>query len=338
MTNRERFHATLEANPAIDRSPVIEWATWWRDTVHLWEDEGLPKDLDNLELSEEFGLDPNIQFWMHHYAENRPNPKEHGAPLIVDRKSYLELKPYLFPKNAIERIKPRIQQVMPLYQNGSGIFWYTLDGFFWFHRVLFGIENHLYAFYDFPTLYHEISEDLLTFHLRILEEFGQYIHADFMTLAEDMSYNLGTMISEDMFDEFMKPYYEQLIPAIKKQGTKVIVDSDGDISDAVSWFAGAGVDGILPLERQAGVDIAKLQQEFPEFCWIGGFDKMCLLEGKEAIDVEIQRILPLLRKGRYLPGVDHQTPPGVALDDYRYYVQQMKRIAPQACKDVIAHQ
>ena len=32
------------------------------------------------------------------------------------------------------------------------------EGFFWFPRKLFGIENHLYSFYDYPELYLEICE------------------------------------------------------------------------------------------------------------------------------------------------------------------------------------
>ena len=69
------------------------------------------------------------------------------------------------------------------------------SGFFWFPRELFGPEAHLYAFYDEPELYHRICEDLCEWHIRIIQEFGRYMKADFMTIAEDMSYNLGPMLS-----------------------------------------------------------------------------------------------------------------------------------------------
>ena len=45
----------------------------------------------------------------------------------------------------------------------------------------------------------------------------------------------------------------ELMHAITRDITDYIVDSDGDISLALPWFANAGVEGILPLERQAGV-------------------------------------------------------------------------------------
>jgi len=94
-----------------------------------------------------------------------------------------------------------------------------------------------------------------------------------------------------------------------------------------------GIEGILPLERQAGVDIAVLQEKHPNFLWLGGFDKMCLFKDKAAIDDEFKRILPMLRKGRFIPSVDHQTPPGVPIENYRYYVKRFHELSTQACKD-----
>ena len=37
----------------------------------------------------------------------------------------------------------------------------------------------------------------------------------------------------------------------------------------VPWLTGVGVDGVLPLERQAGVDGMKLRQQFPHLRMIG---------------------------------------------------------------------
>ena len=40
-----------------------------------------------------------------------------------------------------------------------------------------------------------------------------------MTIAEDMSYNHGPMISERTFDEFVAPYYRQLDARGCRSGT-----------------------------------------------------------------------------------------------------------------------
>ena len=35
---------------------------------------------------------------------------------------------------------------------------------------------------------------------------------------------------------------------------------------------------------------------------------------------EFERLAPLMRTGGFIPSVDHQTPPGVSLDQYRAYL------------------
>ncbi|MFV0402287.1 MAG: uroporphyrinogen decarboxylase family protein [Oscillospiraceae bacterium] len=333
MTVRERFHATMNADPAADCCPVMEWASWWDKTVHFWEEEGLPKGLTSQELFRYFGLDPHYQFWFPTKLPNCPKPVSHGAPIITDESDYKAIRHLLLPEDAVERMLPQIEAALPQYESGEALAWYTLEGFFWFPRELFGIEGHLYSFYDEPELYHRICSDLLEWQLKVVEDLSRYLKPDFMSIAEDMSYNHGPMISEELFEEFIAPYYKQLTAAIKKQSTRVIVDSDGDISVSVPWFIRSGVEGILPLEKQAGVDIGALQQEYPDFLWLGGFDKMCLLKDREAIDAEFARILPMLRRGRFVPSVDHQTPPGVSMENYRYYIDRLRHFGVQACKD-----
>jgi len=36
---------------------------------------------------------------------------------------------------------------------------------------------------------------------------------------------------------------------------------------------------------------------------------------------EFERLLPVMRKGGFLPSVDHQTPPEVSLENYRTYLR-----------------
>ena len=335
MTIRERFHKLMNGDSTLDQAPVIEWASWWDLTLREWEAAGMPEGMDTQSLYEYFGLDKNTQFWFPHRREDCPRPKSqfNGPGIVQNEADYDRLRKYLLPEDAVERMKRYIEATIPLYEKGETIVWYTLEGFFWFPRELFGPEAHLYAFYDYPELYHRICEDLAEWHIRIIHEFGQYMHADFMTIAEDMSYNLGPMISRDLFEEFIKPYYERVIPEIKKYGTKVFVDSDGKVDMAVPWFLEAGVEGFLPLERKSGVDINELRRKYPDLLMIGGFDKTSLFRGKEAIRQEVLRLLPVIRSGKYLISMDHQTPPGTTLENYRYYLSLLREFAPQACKD-----
>ena len=93
----------------------------------------------------------------------------------------------------------------------------------------------------------------------------------FMTVAEDMSYNHGPMCSKEQFDEFHAPYYKRLVAALKERGIRVLVDSDGDVMPLIPWLKEVGVEGILPLERMAGVDVARIRSEHISFStWMSG--------------------------------------------------------------------
>jgi uroporphyrinogen-III decarboxylase len=147
-----------------------------------------------------------------------------------------------------------------------------------------------------------------------------------------MSYNNGPMLSEGLFDEFMLPYYHKLLPRIHERGTISIIDSDGDISVPAYWFERAGLQGILPLERQAGVDIARLRRDHPRMRFIGHYDKMVMNKGEAAIRGEFERLLPTARQGGFLISCDHQTPPGVSLKDYEIYVRLFREYAVRAAE------
>jgi uroporphyrinogen-III decarboxylase len=52
--------------------------------------------------------------------------------------------------------------------------------------------------------------------------------------------------------------------------------------------------------------------------------------GEEAMRAEFERLLPVMRKGGYIPSCDHQTPPGVSFENYQIYVRLLKEYAEKA--------
>jgi len=51
----------------------------------------------------------------------------------------------------------------------------------------------------------------------------------------------------------------------------------------------------------------------------GGIDKRALIAGREAIDAELRRKIPLAFEGGYIPTVDHWIPPDVPYDHFMHY-------------------
>ena len=332
MTVSERFHAAMNFEP-VDRMPLIEWAIWWDKTLDRWHGEGLDTSLDRYDLYRHFGLDVTCQAWCHATHDDAPQPAHEGAGIIETPDDYEQLKEKLFRVDDPRSVNTAdLDQWAQWKKEGDAAIWFTLDGFFWYPRTLLGVQEHLYAFYDEPEMMHQINQDNAEWMIKIIDRICEHCQPDFMTFAEDMSYNNGPMISKGLFDEFMKPYYTLVIPHLKERGIRAFIDSDGDVHEAAPWFAEAGIEGILPLERQAGVDVAKLQEENPGQLYIGGFDKMTMPKGEAAMRAEFERLLPAAQKGGYIISCDHQTPPGVSLDQYHIYLSLLKEYAVKATK------
>ena len=321
MTLRETFKAVMNFEKP-SRLPAIEWATWWDKTTSRWQAEGMP---GNANIMKYFGLDIHQQYWFNPMSNTAPRPMYHGSGILTDLTpvAYRELKPHLFPADAVQRSRESIIEWANRQKTGDVLVWITLEGFFWFPRQLMGIHNHLYAFYDEPELMHMINKDLLDFNMRILDEFCDLCIPDFMTFAEDMSYNNGPMISKTLFDEFMVPYYKDIIK--KLNGIEIVLDTDGDITQLIPWFEEIGITAFLPLERQAGVDLLQIRERHPRLRLIGGFDKTIMHMGEDALRAEFERLLPIMKQGGFIPSVDHQTPPAVSLTDYKLYAKLLKK-------------
>ncbi len=326
MNTRQRFQAAMNFKP-FDRLPMIEWAMWWDKTIQRWQGEGLGGLSDRYDLYRHFGLDVYYQDWV---SPRCPAPKVHGGPLVASSADYEKLRQTIYPSEPVD--KRRWESWARQQQAGDAVLWFTLQGFFWYPRTILGIEPHLYAFYDQPELMNRINEDILDFNLGVIDQICSVTTPDFMTFAEDMSYNHGPMLSQELFQQFIAPFYRRIVPELHKRGIIVIVDSDGDISVPTAWFRDAGCDGLLPLERQAGVDMADMRRRYPAMCFIGHYDKMVMPRGESAMRAEFERLLPIAAQGGFLPSVDHQTPPGVSLQQYSVYLKLFEEYAWKAGK------
>jgi len=324
MNHVERFRAVMNFQ-AVDRLPCWEWAMWWDETIRRWHREGLPRELafnQVFEIARHFGLDPYQQFWFSTTDPTIEATQHHVEGIVANMEDYLRVRPQLFPRHdaAIAQMASWAER----QRRGEAVVWCTLEGFFWFPRTLMGFEKLMFAFVDQPELLHRINTDLLEFNLGLLDQILRVCVPTFMTIAEDMSYNHGPMISKETFEAFIAPCYRRLIPRLLERDIMPFIDTDGDITLLVPWFEELGVDGFLPLERQAGVDGMQLRWRYPRLRMIGHFDKMTMNKGEAAMQSEFERLAPLMKTGGFIPSVDHQTPPGVSLDEYRTYLRLLK--------------
>lgn len=330
-TARSRFLKVMSGEMPSDRLPLIEWAVWWDQTIARWHGEGLPADLDRNGIKRLLDIDVDCQWWFPNLLPGAPQPSGHGRGRIACEADYEAALPFLYP-DPVPLDSTAVREWAAQQETGEVIVWISLSGFFWWPRVLLGIEPHLYAFYDQPELMKRINADQLAYMKRCVRAFCEVCTPDFMTFGEDMSYNHGPMISKELFDAFLAPYYREIIPVLKQHGIIPMIDSDGDIEPLIPWFEEVGLEGILPLERMAGVDVNRIRANHPKWKMIGAFDKTVMHLGEERMRQEFERLLPVMRSGYFVPSVDHQTPPGVSLEDYRLYLKLLREYAARAAE------
>jgi len=250
-------------------------------------------------------------------------------PVVADEQSWQRLKKRT--EEEVERYctEKNLKAVYSKYasdqKSGKSSIRFRASGFFWTARELMGAEEELLAFCEAPELLHEINDFVLEQYLHFFDRILSLIQPEVLLFEEDLSGKNGPMISPEMFDEFVGRYYAKLIPMLKSRGVRfVFVDTDGNFEKLIPNFIACGVDGFLPMDVNAGMDIVRVRERYPTLRFIGAFNKLMIAQGAEAIDREFERLRPVIRQGGYVPGADHQVAPSTSLADYQYYLRRLK--------------
>ena len=202
-------------------------------------------------------------------------------------------------------------------------------GLFGSPRFLMGEIAFLMAFLDDPEFVHRIIDHIASLWATIYDRVLSQVRVDFIHIWEDMSYKNGPLISPALFRSFLVPAYQRVTEVALRHGVKVVlVDTDGDCTALIPGFLDGGVTGLFPFEVQAGMDVKEIRRQFPRLQILGGVDKKELATNHHQIDAELERRLPgLIAAGGYIPMADHQVPPEVSWDNYRYYRKRVEEIA-----------
>jgi uroporphyrinogen decarboxylase len=197
---------------------------------------------------------------------------------------------------------------------------------------MFGPERLSLMFHDDPSLIMEMNEYWACFTVRRLERAVREMEFDYAIIWEDNCYNHGMLHSPACFRKFMMPFYKVLVEFFRGNGIEIIsVDSDGDVTELLPLLLDAGVTSIHPLEVASGMDVVRIGRDYPDLQIWGGIDKRALARGPDAIDAELERVIPPMRKrGGYAACLDHLIPSDVSLSNHRYYAGRLLEMSREA--------
>jgi hypothetical protein len=353
MTHRERWVRTMHFQ-AVDHVPDEEFG-WWENTLTLWHEQGLPREIDTLPKGDVyFGFAPRRGVPVHEgllpgFERNVVGERgdyllirdEHGATcevhksgrdsiphfldfLLKGREEWdREFKPKLDPDDPRRRPQGESWERMKAeWKQRDYPLGIEIGSLYGWMRDWMGFERAAMMVYDDPGLVEEIMEQITQVVLRGIEWAAPQVDLDFGAGWEDMCFNAGPMISPATFEKLMVPRYRRITELLKKHGCDIVyTDCDGNINALAPLWLAAGVNCMFPVEVAAGSDPIALRDKYGKsVLLLGGVNKRALIASKEAIRREIERIEPYVGEGGWIPHVDHRVPADVTLENYRYYL------------------
>ncbi len=352
MKEVERYKKFMNFE-TVDHPPLKLPGGPFQTTLKRWEQEGLPRGVD---LNEYFGIEPlpckpvaidtmlvpafeevileqNDEFIVkidRHGVKCRNfldemSMSEHLEYPIKGAEDIVWLRERLNPATP-ERIDPDwLEKAQGLRNEGAMLF---INGgmYFAFLNEHMGTEQFMMAYFDTPDFVHQVNELLCSLCEFALNTALPHFVPDRIGYHEDMAYKNGSMISPDMFREFMTPYYKRITSITGKYGIdEHMMDSDGDIRELIPLWLECGINHFAPLEVAAGMDVVALRVEYGKSIKMtGGFDKRIMASTKEAIKQEFERLVPVIDGGGYLLSCDHIVPHNVPFENYCYLVELLK--------------
>jgi uroporphyrinogen-III decarboxylase len=252
------------------------------------------------------------------HAATIPLPLDHP---VHDMESWLRLKP-LFQFQPARIDEHAVERARRAQAEGALVV-ASLPGGFDIPRELMGEEIACLAYYEQPELMHDILDTMTDTALRVLERVTDRITIDQLSVHEDLAGKAGPLIGPLQVRQYIKPYFSAVWNLVSSRGTRLFdMDSDGNMWQVLDAFLECGINSMHPMEPAAGMDIVEVRKRYgSRLAMRGGIDKHALRRGRDAIRAELEhKMVPLMKQGGMVFGLDHRIPNGTPLADYRYYV------------------
>ena len=359
-TPRELFHQVMRFE--CPGRTLLTLGGIWQSAFERWEQEGMPKELGSgPALTEHFGLSPHT--WTKPKAnifvypeferkvvretdrtvtyvnpmgivctdlrkdayKSMPHFEEYPVKTRADWEAYRER--LLWGPDRIG--DPWEEQKQELAASDLPVILALNRGasLYGVLREMMGVEAISLLFYDDPGMVVEMMDTMVELCLNSIEAlFTDYV-PDAVCLWEDMAYKTGSLLGVQHVRELMVPRYQKITSLLRDKGVPYIfLDSDGYIAELIPLWLEGGIDGVVPMEGQCGMDVWVYREQYPELLMIGGVNKAELAKGRTAVDREIEKVRKTVGTGGYIPFFDHGLPHDVSWDSFVYFVERLKEI------------
>lgn len=212
--------------------------------------------------------DPDYRWaWKNMDAKERRGIDENG--IIEDWEDEEEVKAFYdtFPSADSIAMIPDVQLNQEHYVLAHWLFC-----FFERHWSLRGMENALTDFYLYPDEVHDLYQKVADFYMRAMERIHEELGADGVFVTDDIGTQTGPFFSVDIFREFFKPYYKQIIDKAHELNMHFWLHTCGNIEAFLEDFIEIGLDVIHPIQKYT-MDEKHIADTYGgRICFLAGFD------------------------------------------------------------------
>lgn len=195
-------------------------------------------------------------------------------------------------------------------------------------RDMLTFQGLAFATYDYPEMVEDMVETACVLVEDFLDQVLGQIDFDLATGWEDICFKNGPIISVPFFKSVIVPRYARIGKKLREAGIDLWwTDCDGDVRPLIPGFLEAGLNTMFPFEvNGSGHPGETLDKYGPELRIVGGFDKLVMIKGKEAIREYMESLVPWVERGGFIPHCDHRCPPDVTPENYLYYLDLKERM------------
>jgi len=214
-----------------------------------------------------------------------------------------------------------------------------IDGPFTRPWFIAGMERFMLLCYDAPDIIEhliEVCTDFAIIQGRRLVEAG----ADALIIADDLGHKTGPFLSLRQFHRYVLPEFRREMDELKKLDVPIILHSCGDVNLYLPDLVDAGIDGLNPLQRTAGMDLEQVKKTYGnQICLVGNINASETLPYGSPEEVE-QEVIEALRVaapgGGYVMASDHSLHCGIPVPNIMTMIETTRRcgqypIKPYTC-------
>ena len=227
-------------------------SSWSRDNVDFIDEEkGLFRD--KWGVIRAFGL------------ESTPAPIE--GPI----KRPEDLKTYTPPDPSADDVLGQLPEIIEKFKGKKAVTAICRDAFF-NPAFLRGTTQFLMDMIDNPKLVFELIEVCLSYDIPAMQRMVA-AGVDVVVLGDDYADKNSTLMSPKHFEKFILPGLKRCVDAAHEAGAYVVKHTDGNIMRVIDMIVETGIDGLNPLEPQAGMDIGLIKEKYGDrIALVGNID------------------------------------------------------------------